>query len=1548
MHTKKILKWVLIVLSVPIVLFFLLAVALYLPPIQDWAVGKAAAYASEQAQMNVSIRKLRLSFPIDLRSEWVLATKPSSNNGTDTIASIESFTAGIRMLPLLTGKVVIDEFRVCNARFFTSDLVDAARISGIVGQMSLASHGIDLKTSLACLDDVVLKDGYVAISLADSVPEDTTESEPSDWQLAINKVDIENVGVRFSMNSDTLVAKMQIDHASTSDVDIRLSDSFYRVGKTGIDITALTYDNGLVSSIPLSVLDGEATELDFNHLRLNSLSFAADSMLYADPKAILALSGFAFEEQSGLSLKSAAGVLTMDSSRVEVPSFTLRTASSAINASLTADISAFDSIPNGQFHVSVSGDLSPDDIIVFLASAPDRFKKRWPRVPMRVGFEAEGNMAEVNISKIEASLPGAFRASLAGRVGNLASLENLQAKISLDAATQDMSFATAWLDPSTASSIRIPNGITADATAEIDGSAYQIGICASQGGGWIKADGSIDTKRQTYSVAAAAKNLLIRNFMPSLPVNGFSGKVEAEGHSFDITSPRSSMDAHAQVDGLAYQQRQLGQMKLDASLNNGKALIDFNSGDSLILGRLSLDALISQRQFSGTIAADVQQIDLYSLGFTPKPFAVGLCGYVDATSDYKKNHKIEASLSDISLRDSAEVFHPCDLDLALTARPDTTDMRLSTGDLNMNVQLAGDYETLMASSGDMLEEISRQLSERYIDYPKLRANFPVAHIDVSGGTDNIVSRLLSYYGIGINAIEADLSSSPISGINGMAEINSITASGITIDYTRLKLSSSDEHINYDLQVKNSSAGNPYLFNALLDGSMAGNQATCRARIYDKADSLGLSLALKAMMDNDGVGLSISDLDPVIGYKTFAANADNKIFLAANRRVTANVKLLASDGTGVMIYSDDDNTEALQDITLSLHQIDLGSIMAAIPYAPNVEGMFSGDFHAIQTEENLSLSTEFGIDSLVYEHNSMGDIGAELVYMPLPDGSHHVDGIFSNDGTEVATIDGNYNLQTSRLDAEMQLDKFPLRYANGFVPDHIIGLRGLGAGELSLKGHIDSLDINGELVFDDAALYSLPYGIDMRFDESPVKVKNSMLRLDKFAMYAKDNSPLYLNGTLDFSDLAAMTLNVTMQAKDFKVIDAKENSRSETFGKAFVDFFASAKGPLESLRIQGLLKVLGSTDMTYILRDSPLTTDNQLDELVKFTDFSDTTSTQSVSRPPIEGLSMDLNINVDESARILCALNAAKTNYVDLVGSGNLRMQYTGGDIRLTGQYTLNNGEMKYSLPIIPLKTFTIQDGSSVEFTGDPFNPKLDITATEQVKASVSSDDGSSRTVTFTTGVVISKTLSDMGLEFTIDAPEDLSLHNELQTMSLENRGKIAVTMLTTGMYLADGNTNSFSMNSALSAFLNSQINNISAGALRSLDMSFDMTGSVGSSGEEHTDYSFKFAKRFWNNRLRIVVGGKLSSGDEAENQNDSFFDNVTFEYRLSNQSNKYLNLFYKRDSYDWLEGYVTEFGVGFLWKRKMQRLGDLFRIKSPMKAAPMKTGSVGVKSDSIR
>ena len=50
----------------PVLLFLVLTVLLYLPPVQNWAVDKVAAIASEKTGMDISVDHVNLSFPLDL------------------------------------------------------------------------------------------------------------------------------------------------------------------------------------------------------------------------------------------------------------------------------------------------------------------------------------------------------------------------------------------------------------------------------------------------------------------------------------------------------------------------------------------------------------------------------------------------------------------------------------------------------------------------------------------------------------------------------------------------------------------------------------------------------------------------------------------------------------------------------------------------------------------------------------------------------------------------------------------------------------------------------------------------------------------------------------------------------------------------------------------------------------------------------------------------------------------------------------------------------------------------------------------------------------------------------------------------------------------------------------------------------------------------------------------------------------------------------------------------------------------------------------------
>ena len=89
------------------------------------------------------------------------------------------------------------------------------------------------------------------------------------------------------------------------------------------------------------------------------------------------------------------------------------------------------------------------------------------------------------------------------------------------------------------------------------------------------------------------------------------------------------------------------------------------------------------------------------------------------------------------------------------------------------------------------------------------------------------------------------------------------------------------------------------------------------------------------------------------------------------------------------------------------------------------------------------------------------------------------------------------------------------------------------------------------------------------------------------------------------------------------------------------------GPVNNLLLAGKIDVLGTTDMTYVVRDGTLASDDELNELVRFTNFNDSV-VHVVRRPDITGFSMRLAVDIDEQAHIVCALDPQQSNYLDLV------------------------------------------------------------------------------------------------------------------------------------------------------------------------------------------------------------------------------------------------------------------------------------------------------------
>lgn len=1536
---KKTLLWIGGILLTPILLFIILSVLLYIPPVQNWAVKNIASYISDHTDMQVSVNHVNLAFPLNLGVDGIKIISPNDSmpQVRDTIADVGRAVVDVELLPLLKSKVVINTLELNKAKINTADFIHEARIKGNVGRMFVSSKGIDLKSYDVLVNGAKIEDTNLNVELSDTVPPDTAKSE-NFWKIYVDSLNIKNADITVHMPGDTMQVRAYLGKSGVRNGTFNLNKGLYTVQKFILAEGRIRYDNNFKTHVK---------GLDYNHVDLRDVHITIDSLYYLDPKITLTLASCSFKEQSGINVDGLSGVLFMDSLRIRLPKLKLKTPDSDIYAEMDMALNTFDDNNPGKTYLRLIASLGKQDLMRFGGDLPQAFIRKYPNHPLLVRGAVNGNLKHIDFSGLQISLPTAFSLYSDGYAVNPTAPDRLRAQLSLHAKTYDLGFITGMLPADIMRNYRIPSGISIDGDFGARGKHYHANFIARESKGSVRAKVDVNTAVMQYAANLKITNMNLHHFMPKDSLYTLSAKIDAQGSGTDIFAKNTKLKATATIDNFRYGHWNINDIVAKVNVAEGVGHAVVNSNNYLLDGNIMVDALMSRKKLQATLATDLERADLFHLRLLDTPLTIATCAHVDILTDMLHVYKVEGSVSDITIRNEKKIYRPDDIIMDIMTNRDTTWAKVSSGNLILNMTAKGGYQQLINQGNRFYEEMSSQIKNKVIDQPKLRKMLPILNLYLSSGNNNPVTDFLKPQGIEFDDLYVNMTSSPHTGLNGVGHVYRLVADSTRIDTIKINVVQDSTRLTYNGQIQNNQYNPQFVFNTLFDGYVYERGAGVDVKYYDSNNKLGASLGVQAELQDDGINFHLRPDRPILGYKVFNLNKDNFVYMGSNRKIQAKVNLIADDGTGVQIYSDDQAVDMLQDLTVSLNKFDLEKITAVIPYAPRLSGLLNGDFHVmLDKEDHVAMVSDLSIDKMTYEHCPLGNVSSEFSYLQKDDDSHWVEARLMRNEAEVGILNGTYqNRGDGYLDAVLDLKRLPISMVNGFIPDQLFGLEGYADGQIDIKGSLVAPKVNGEVYLDSSYLVSVPYGMKLRFDNDPIRIVGSNLLLENFNMYAHNANPLTVYGNINFSRTDNIMMSLKMRARNYEVINAEENSKSVAFGRAYVNFYGTMNGALDNLMMRGKLDVLGSTDMSYVLRDTPLTTDNQLNELVKFTDFTDTTNLV-VKHPPITGFNMDLTMDISKGAHIMAYLNADHSNYIDLMGGGTLRMQYNIVDnLRLTGRYTLSNGEMLYSLPIIPLKTFTIQNGSYLEFMGDPMNPRLNITAVERTKATVSNNSGIGRSVAFDCGVKITKTLNDMGLEFTLEAPEDMTLHNELETMGREQRGKLAVTMLTTGMYLADGNTKSFSMNSALSSFLNSEINHITGNALRTLDLSFGMDNSTDATGNDHTDYSFKFAKRFWNNRVKITVGGKISTGADAQKQNESFFDNVALEYRLDDTANKYVTLFYENNAYDWLDGYTRMFGGGFIWRRSLNHFRDIFNFKNEADDIPMITDTIKSKSN---
>ena len=1557
---KKILKYTLRTLLVVAIVLLLACALLYIPAVQDFIRGKAVGYASRTLGMDVSVERIRLSFPLRLSVDNTLLV-----DGPDTLLDCRRLSLDVALWPLLRKEVVVRRFGLEKLAAHYKDSLAGMDARIAAGELSLDNARARLSAHTADIPRLVLADADVRMEMSGAAPAgkaDSTAALP--WTIRVGKLSVRNIS--FGMRTAPSVSELSVRLADgeADECRVGLDTRQVSVGSVLLDRGAYAYltaatgsgkkkpdkpvqtDAG-ASSPPWSVQVGSvaltgnslrygtlhhlpAAGFDPRFIALSSLDLAVDSVYNRGADIALQIRSMAFTERSGLSVRQASGRFEMNSDTISLSGFKLATTSSTFRADISAGAEILQMSPAAPLAADLSASVNTKDIkLLFPALIPAVLDGRI----VRMDLTAAGTLNDIAKAALDISSPEHISITADGAARNVLDPAKLQATARFEGDFRDMDFLKALLpDSALRRRVAIPGRFVLRGSAGADRGLYSAASALTTDGGELTLDGRLDPRKQVYDAELRCDSFPLNRFLPADSLGILDLTLTARGAGFNPLLPGARADIRLQVARAEYRGHDFGGAELTAGLENQRLsgrLSDRN--EALRLSLLLSGTLTQQRQQVG-LSGSVLHFDLADMGLSPEKIGGSFTLDADASASGAGSYTARIALDSIEIQSKERTDRIRPTRAEFSADTAMTRAILTSGDLSLVFSAPGPLDSLTAAIARSAGALAQQVRAKSLDMESLKPALPDFDLRLTAGRDNILNNFLKTRKTGFRALSIDGVNAPSRPLSVRMRAEGLAYGKIVLDTLAAGIRQAGSRLEYDLRMANAPGNLDNVALAGLYGHIVRNTGTVNLYQQNRAGRERFRFGLDAEWNDSLIRASVTPTAPVFGFEPWAVNPGNYLVYRFGKGPEADLDLTHGDQKFAVHTISDGGSPG--GVRLDIAGLNIGSALGLLLSPPPVAGVLGAGVTLGWSADSLSVRGDISVAGLSYDKQRFGDVRLGMLYEHGQ--GERAEARITLDGTEVLSAQGDYRKgRESPLDFTVTIPAFPLQRANIFLPADILRLSGDLRARLHAGGAPDRLRLEGGVQFAQTDIRVPMIGTSFRLSSDTIRIDRSRVLFDDYTVTAPNKSPLTIGGYVDLTDLKRMTADIALRATDFQIVNVARKEGTAVYGKASVDLDATARGPFDELVVRGNVALLGGTEINYVMQDSPMNVKERPQNIVTFVSFRDMDYGEPAAAAPevrIGGMDILLNVDINNDVKAAVDLSPDGSNRIDLRGGGNLTYTMNPlGDVSLSGKYVLSGGTVRYNPPVISQKIFKITPDSYVDWVGNIADPAFNITAVETVRANVTTDGQDSRAVNFDISINIRNTLNDLAVSFGLSAPEDLTMQNQLNSLTAEQRANQAMNLLIYNTYTGPGTTAKVNSENPLNSFIQKELNQWAQNNLKGVDLSFGINsyGEDDPSGQ-HTDYSYRLSKSLFSNRVRAVIGGKFSTdADPSQNLKENLIDDISLEYMLTKRDNMYLKLFRHTGYESILEGEITETGVGFVIRKKLSRLGDLFKPMRP-------------------
>ncbi len=411
------------------------------------------------------------------------------------------------------------------------------------------------------------------------------------------------------------------------------------------------------------------------------------------------------------------------------------------------------------------------------------------------------------------------------------------------------------------------------------------------------------------------------------------------------------------------------------------------------------------------------------------------------------------------------------------------------------------------------------------------------------------------------------------------------------------------------------------------------------------------------------------------------------------------------------------------LNFEINDLEIAELASFFTDEVEVTGLLNAWGYISNPAKNLDYLGDVHIRNLRLNDEQVGDIFAQSQWNEVLKSIDLSGDLIYKDNPSF-DFNGHYytKLEEENLEVSLLFDQTDIRFTNAFMdPDVLNDIHGNINGTLRVSGTPDHPELNGTLKLNGGGAQVAMLGAGFGFD-GEIQVDKYGFYINKMPVFDREGNAGSLIGSVyhdnfqNFNfdlqfDLEEDAINrdptrpwVPLPLDRFLVMNSGYEPGAAYYGKGYITGVANIFGYTDNLEISVTAKTRHGSSINF-----PMYGHGDISTDYPWIIWDSTGTNTSPKEPKIDltGVKLNLSVDVTPEADIRIIFEEDIGDIIYANGSGTMEIGVDNlGDIALYGTYTVDKG--KYDFYMGVQRTFFVEQGGTITWSGDPYNANIDL------------------------------------------------------------------------------------------------------------------------------------------------------------------------------------------------------------------------------------------------